>query len=72
MTYYHLKNGNLFGSLSSILKSVKLCMLVIIVILENLYELDGVVLKNIQSEKDLGVTVNHEMDWDENIKSCIC
>ena len=29
------------------------------------------VLKNIQSEKDIGVTVNHEMDWDENIKSCI-
>ena len=38
---------------------------------KNIYELDGMVLENIQSEKDLGVTVNHEMDWDENIKSCI-
>ena len=28
--------------------------------LKNVYELDGVVLKNIQSEKDLGVTVNHD------------
>ena len=35
---------------------------------KNVYELDGVVLENIQSEKYLGVTVNYEMDWDENIK----
>ena len=27
---------------------------------KNIYELDGVVLENIQSEKDLGVTVNHD------------
>ena len=35
---------------------------------KNVYELDGAVLENIQSVKDLGVTVNHEMDWDNNIK----
>ena len=38
---------------------------------KNVYKLDGVVLENIQSEKDPGVTVNHEIDWDENIKSYI-
>ena len=37
----------------------------------NTYKLDGVVLESIEMEKDLGVTVSHELGWDKNIQSCI-
>jgi len=36
---------------------------------QNIYSLDGVDLESIESEKDLGLTVNNKLDFDDHIKS---
>ena len=38
---------------------------------KNTYTLDGVVLENIDEEKDLGVRFRSDINWDSNIRACI-
>ena len=35
------------------------------------YFLDGVLLEEVKNEKDLGLIVNEDLGWDDNIRSCI-
>ena len=37
----------------------------------NEFKLDGIILESIVTEKDLGLTVSHDLKWDSNIKLCI-
>ena len=37
----------------------------------NEFKLDGIILESIVTEKDLGLTVTHDLEWHSNIKLCI-
>ena len=37
----------------------------------NEFKLDGIILDSIVTEKDLGLTVSHNLKWDSYIKLCI-
>ena len=37
----------------------------------NEFKLDGIILESIVTEKDLGLTMSHDLKWDSNIKLCI-
>ena len=36
----------------------------------NEFKLDGIILESIVTEKDLDLTVSHDLEWDINIKLC--